>query len=118
MWLTRCISQQLKVRTGTATTAWSQIGLKSATRGVINMKRAVASLMCVLLVYPTGLITAAKLRRVETANELIKKSYLDLLELDQIQRFSSGEIKNVEEQLNKEKDAERARLEKDQERIE
>jgi hypothetical protein len=82
------------------------------------MKRALASVMCMLLAYPTGPITAAKSKRAETANELIKKSYLDLLELDQIQKFPAVEIKNVEEQLNKERDAEQARLKKDEDRIE
>jgi Peptidase family M48 len=82
------------------------------------MKKAMASLLCVLLVYPNIPIVAAKSDSLEKASELIKKPYLDLLELDEIQKFSEGEIKNVEAQLNKEKGAEQARLKKDEERIE
>jgi hypothetical protein len=63
-------------------------------------------------------MTAAKPEPIETANELIKKSYLDLLELDEIQKFSAAEIKGVQSQLNKDKDAEQARLKKERERIE
>lgn len=82
------------------------------------LKRSLASLLCVLLVYPIGLITAAKLKPPETASELIKKSYLDLLALDEIRTFPAGEIKNAEDQLNKEKDAALRRLKKEEDRIE
>jgi hypothetical protein len=81
------------------------------------MKKVIASLLSILLVFPTGLIAAAPSGRVETADELIKKSYLDLLELNQIQKFSVDEIKSVEARLNKEKDIEQARLKKEEERI-
>jgi hypothetical protein len=82
------------------------------------MKKALASLLCVLVLYPSGFIATAKPRPDETAIDLIKKSYLDLLELDQIQKLSPREIKSAEEELNKAKDAEQARLKKEEDRIE
>jgi len=82
------------------------------------MKKLLAPLICVFLIYPSGLVATVKLKPAETASELITRSYLDLFELDRIQKFSAGEIKKVEEQLNKEKDAEQTRLKKEEDRIE
>lgn len=82
------------------------------------MKKTLASLLCILLVYyPTGLVAGAK-EPIESANDLIKKSYLDLLEFNEIRRFAADEIKEVEARLNEERDAEQARLKKDEDRIE
>jgi predicted anti-sigma-YlaC factor YlaD len=63
-------------------------------------------------------MAATKLEPIETANELVRKSYLELLELAEIQQFSLDEIKNLEARLNKEKAAEQSRLKKEEERLE
>ena len=70
------------------------------------MKAFLALLLSGLLIYPP-----------DTATELVRKSYLDLLQLEQIQKFPEAEIKNIEAQLNREKEAEQARLKKEEDRI-
>jgi hypothetical protein len=81
------------------------------------MKKLIATLLSALLLYPTGFTATTKWKPVDTARELIRKSYLDLLELDQIQAFSESEIRNVEAEINKEKDIEQARLKREEDRI-
>src|SRR5687767_12395134 len=81
------------------------------------MKKLIVSLLCLLLFYPRGLIVTAK-PAIETANDFVRKPYLELLELNEIQRFSAVEIESVEAQLKKERDTEQTRLKKEEERIE
>lgn len=71
--------------------------------------RAIALLMSMILVVPPELIS--------TASDMIKKSYLELFELNEIQKFSSAEIENVTNQLKKEQAAEENRLKKEEDRI-
>ena len=54
----------------------------------------------------------------QTARELTQKSYLELLELDTIARFSSQEIDQLEKSLNKEKKDEQDRLKAEEDRLE
>ena len=83
-----------------------------------EMKKFIGILLCVLLLYPAGFTADTKPYAIDTARELIDRSYLDLLELDQIQTFAEGEIRNVEMQLNKAKELEQGRLKKEEDRIE
>jgi beta-barrel assembly-enhancing protease len=81
------------------------------------MKRFAAILLSALLTLPASVVGSTEFQAL-TAEEFIKRPYLDLLELEQIPEFSGNEIQSVENQLNKEKKAEAARLKKDEERIE
>lgn len=71
--------------------------------------KAIAVVLSFALASPAGLM--------QTAPQLIQKSYLELLELDQVQQFSSAEIESVAAQLKKEREAEEKRLAKDEDRI-
>jgi hypothetical protein len=82
------------------------------------MRKIIALLLSMLLGAPTSLIRTARPGPADAAKEMIQKSYLELLELDEIQEFSLGEIKAVEDALKKEKELEQARLKKHEERIE
>jgi hypothetical protein len=82
------------------------------------MKQAIALSLCLLLIQPPTFVVAVSSEPIEGASDLIRKSYLDLLELDEIEKFPESEIKAVEAQLGKERAAEQARLKKDEERIE
>jgi hypothetical protein len=82
------------------------------------MTKIIALILSVLLVAPASLVGTSRFKPVESAKELAQKSYLDLLELDEIQEFSAGEIKAVEDQFKKEREAEQARLKREEDRIE
>jgi hypothetical protein len=71
--------------------------------------RAIALLLSVALAVPANLIS--------TAGELVRKSYLQLLELAEIGPFSSEEIADVTSQLKKEQAAEENRLKKEEQGI-
>jgi beta-barrel assembly-enhancing protease len=62
-----------------------------------------------LLVLPGG--------STQTPAELVGRSYLELLELNDIRQFPSGEIQDVINQLKKEQEAENNRLKKEEDRI-
>jgi hypothetical protein len=82
------------------------------------MKAVITSVLCVLLIFPSHLMAVTWLDDADALRDLVAKSYLDLLELREIPRFSSAEIRSVEIELNRSKDDERNRLKKEQERIE
>jgi hypothetical protein len=71
--------------------------------------RVIALLMAVILAVPSGVIS--------TASELIRRSYLELFELKEIEKFASAEIDSVTAQLKKDQAAEETRLKKEEERI-
>jgi beta-barrel assembly-enhancing protease len=71
--------------------------------------KTVALLISLLLVLPDGQILIVA--------EMIKKSYLDLFELNEIRKFSSAEIDNVTTQLKKDQRTEENRLKKEEDRI-
>ncbi len=81
-------------------------------------KNVIAFMLGILLVLPgsAGLSTASP--APQTAAELVRMSYLELLELESIPKFPGNEIKAVEQQLNAEKKSEADRLKKEEERIE
>jgi hypothetical protein len=57
------------------------------------MKKTIALLLCVLLVAPANLAATSRPAPIQTAEELIQKPYLDLLELSEIQTFSAATSK-------------------------
>lgn len=74
------------------------------------MKKLMATFLSALLILPSSLAAAIHVPAVIDARQLTQRSYLDLLEMDRIPQFSAAELKTVEEQLKKEREAEQARL--------
>jgi hypothetical protein len=80
-------------------------------------KRYTSILLCLLLIAPPGSTALARVDAVQTASELIRKSYLELLEEKEVRKFPSGEIDGVQSGLKSEREAEEKRLKAEQVRI-
>jgi Skp family chaperone for outer membrane proteins len=81
-------------------------------------KKTVALILCLFLTCPVGFARSSNPPRIETASQMVQKSYLDLLEMQTIPKFSPDEIKAVQDQLEKERKTEQDRLKKEEQRIE
>ena len=79
------------------------------------MKSAALFLGVLLTIIPAAVARHAS---DQTAADLVRKSYLELLELDEVRKLMPSEIKSIEDQNKKDKNAEESRLKKDEDRIE
>jgi Zn-dependent protease with chaperone function len=81
------------------------------------MQRFVAIVLCASMLGPNSFVVRAVPLPDQTAKEFVQKSYLDLLELEQIPLLSSDDIKSAEDALKKEKTAEQSRLKEEEDRV-
>jgi hypothetical protein len=81
------------------------------------MQKFLAVVLCALMLGPNSPVVRAIPLPDQEAEELVQKSYLDLLELEQFPTLSSDDIESAEEALKKEKSAEQSRLKEEEDRI-
>ena len=80
------------------------------------MKKAASLILSLLLAGTTVPVNAGRPLN-QTGRELIQKSYLELLELDDIPKLAPDEVQSIEDQYKKEREVEDSRLRKAEDEI-
>jgi hypothetical protein len=75
------------------------------------LKKIIATFLSALLLLPNTSVSFAQTPLQPRLAELVTKRYLELLELSSLRTFSTKEIEDFKQQLEKEKEAEEKRLE-------
>ncbi|MEW6732688.1 MAG: hypothetical protein AB1489_15280 [Acidobacteriota bacterium] len=81
------------------------------------LKKTLASFLSIMLVWLSGYVSVLASPPSTSLAEIVKKPYLELLELSPTVRFSVKDVSDLKERLEKEKEQEKKRLKQQEDQL-